>query len=136
MREEKKIARREYFSSRPLISSNFSSVFSSLLKACTTFWFPIISLIRAVCSPLVSDCSLNMVKVFFAIKLATNKDTGVIITTTRVIPTFTESINPKVPRIVTTPLKSWVNPIKRPSANWSTSATTRLIISPWEWESR
>ena len=134
--EEKKIARREYFSSLPLISSKASSVASSLLKAWTTFWLPIISLIRLVCSPLVSDCSLNILKVFFAIKLATNRETGVITTTTTVIPTFTESIKNKVPMIVTTPVNSWVNPISRPSANWSTSATTRLTISPCEWPSR
>ena len=106
MREEKKIARREHFSSLSLISSNRSSVCLSRLKDCTTFWFPIISLISAVCSPLVCDCSLNMLKVFLAIKLATNKDTGVITTTTTVIPTFTESMKPRVPRIVMTPVNS------------------------------
>ena len=74
----------------------------------------------------------GMLKVFLAIKLATNRETGVITTTTTVIPTFTESIKNKVPMIVTTPVNSWVNPISRPSANWSTSAITRLTISPCE----
>ena len=41
-----------------------------------------------------------------------------------------------MPRIVITPVNNWVNPRSRPSANVSTSATTRLIISPWECPSR
>ena len=74
-----------------------------------------------------------MANVRFAIKFATRKDTGVISTTTNVIDTFTDSMNPKVPTMVATPVKSWVNPISSPSANWSTSAITRLTISPLEW---
>ena len=53
--EEKKVARRDAFSSRSFTSSNRSSDSFSWEKACTTFWLPIISSIMAVCSPLVSD---------------------------------------------------------------------------------
>ena len=55
---------------------------------------------------------------------------GVTHTTTSVIGTLTYSIKPSVPRIVRTPVKNWVNPIKSPSANCSTSAITRLTRSP------
>ena len=76
-----------------------------------------------------------MENVRFAIKLATNRETGVISTTTRVILMLMLSINSKVPKIVTTPVNNWEKPIRSPSANWSTSATTRLTSSPWEWPS-
>ena len=75
---------------------------------------------------------MNIENVFLAIKLATNNETGVITTTTSVIFTFIVSINISVPAIVSTPEKNCVNPIKRPSANWSTSAITRLTISPYD----
>ena len=58
--EEKKIALREHFSSLPLISANCSLTAVSREKVFTTFWLPIISSISEVCSPLVSDCCLNM----------------------------------------------------------------------------
>ena len=70
-----------------------------------------------------------------AIKAATNRDTGVITTTTTVISTFTLSMKHKVPRMVITPVKSWVKPMSKPSANWSTSAMTRLTTSPVGWPS-
>ena len=114
---EKKIARREYFCSLSLISSNFSSASSSWENACTTFWLPTISSINAVCSPLVSDCSLNMENVFFAMKLATNRETGVMTTTATVIRTLIVSMKISVPKMVTIPVKNWVNPIRSPSAN-------------------
>ena len=63
-------------------------------------------------------------------KAATTRDTGVITTTTRVMTTLTLSMKHRVPRMVMTPVNSWVKPIKRPSANWSTSAMTRLTTSP------
>ena len=84
----------------------------------------------AVCSPLVSDCFLNIVYVFFAIYAATKSESGVTHTTTSVIGILTVSIKPNVPSIVMTPVKSCVNPIRSPSANWSTSAITRLTTSP------
>ena len=61
---------------------------------------------------------------------ATTKDNGVKNTTTAVIFTLTLNIKPNVPTIVTTPVNNWVKPIRSPSANWSTSAITRLTISP------
>ena len=61
---------------------------------------------------------------------ATTREIGVTTSTTSVIAAFTETMKPMVPRMVITPVKSWVKPIKRPSANWSTSAITRLTISP------
>ena len=43
--------------------------FSSLTNPCTRFVsFPIISSISAVCSPLVSDCSFDMLNVRLAMK--------------------------------------------------------------------
>ena len=75
---------------------------------------------------------MNILYVLFAIKLATKNETGVIRTTTSVILTFIDNINPSVPSIVITPEKNCVNPINKPSANWSTSAITRLTISPYE----
>ena len=57
-------------------------------------------------------------------------ESGVIRTTTSVIHRLIESINARVPIIVIIPLKNWVKPIKRPSANWSASAITLDTISP------
>ncbi len=70
-----------------------------------------------------------------AINAATTRDIGVTSSTTRVMVIFTENMKPKVPSMVMTPVKSWVKPIRRPSANWSTSAITLLTISPAGWES-
>ena len=50
-------------------------------------------------------------------KEATSQEIGVTSRTTKVIPTLTLNINPMVPRIVITPVNSWVNPMSRPSAN-------------------
>ena len=69
-------------------------------------------------------------------KAATTRDTGVITTTTAVMTTLTLSMNTSVPTMVSTPLNSWVKPMSRPSANWSTSAMTRLTTSPVGWPSR
>ena len=117
MIEEKNVAFRDAFPSRSLISSNCSVTFCPLPNAWTTFWFSTISSIRPVCSPRISDCSRNMEKVLLAIKFATRKETGVISTTTNVIITFTDNMKQKVPTIVAIPVKSWVKPIRRPSAN-------------------
>ena len=57
-------------------------------------------------------------------------ESGVTTTTTIVIHQLILNINMRVPRIVTTPVKNWVKPIKSPSANWSTSAITLDTISP------
>ena len=65
-----------------------------------------------------------------AINLATRKDTGVIHTTTNAMGTLVTIMKIRVPIMVSTPVKSWVNPMSRPSAKVSTSATTRLTISP------
>ena len=89
-----------------------------------------------VCSPLVSLWRENILYVLLAIKFEITNESGVATTTTRVIQTLIESIKPSVPRMVTIPVKNWVKPIKRPSANWSTSAITRETISPVGWESR
>ena len=69
-------------------------------------------------------------------KAATSRETGVITTTTAVMVPLTVSIKPKVPKMVMTPVNSWVKPMSRPSANWSTSAMTRLTICPVGWPSR
>ena len=66
-------------------------------------------------------------------KFATKSESGVSSTTTNVMPTFTVSMKISVPRIVTAPVNSCVKPSSRPSANWSTSAMTRLTTSPVGW---
>ena len=68
-------------------------------------------------------------------KLATNSDRGVITTTASAMSAFSLNMNTSVPSIVMTPVKSCVNPRSRPSANVSTSAMTRLTISPDGFES-
>ena len=50
--------------------------------------------------------------------------------TRRVINTFLENINTRVPIMVTTPEKSCVKPKSKPSERVSASAITRLMISP------
>ena len=71
-----------------------------------------------------------------AMNLATRSDIGVIQTTRTVISGLRFSMNTRVPIIVITPVKSWVKPIRRPSANVSASAIILLKISPVLWESR
>ncbi len=61
---------------------------------------------------------------------ATKKDTGVMQITTRAMGTLVISMKIKVPSMVSTPVNSWVKPMSRPSAKVSTSAITRLTISP------
>ena len=117
MIEEKNVARRELLLSLSFISSNRSVTSFPFPNICTIFWFSTISSISSVCSPRISDWSRNISKVFLAINPATRKETGVMRTTTKVMPTFTDSINPKVPTMVATPVKNWVNPIRSPSAN-------------------
>ena len=58
------------------------------------------------------------------------KDRGLKTTTTSVISGWMESINRMVPAIVTTPVNSWVKPMRSPSENCSMSVMTRLIRSP------
>ena len=77
-----------------------------------------------------------MAYVRLAMKLATNRETGVISTTTSVIGTLSVSMKMSVPRMVITPVKSWVKPMSRPSANVSTSEIMRLTVSPEGWASR
>ena len=69
-------------------------------------------------------------------KLATTRLNGVTQTTTSVMGTFWDSMNSRVPRMVSTPENSWVKPMSRPSAKVSTSATIRLTMSPEGWLSR
>ena len=83
----------------------------------TTLWPSTISLISPVCSPRIAVCFWNIEYVRFEMNPATRKDTGVMTTTASVIFTLTDSMNASVPTMVTTPLKSWVNPISNPSAN-------------------
>ena len=61
---------------------------------------------------------------------ATRKETGVIHTTTRAMGMLVISMKTSVPAMVSTPVKSCVKPIRRPSAKVSTSAMTRLTMSP------
>jgi hypothetical protein len=68
--------------------------------------------------------------VLVAMKLATTRDSGVIQTTTSAIPKWILTIKNRVPRMVITPVNNCVKPIRRPSAKVSTSATTRLRVSP------
>ena len=51
-------------------------------------------------------------------------------TTTSAMGTLVASMKTRVPRMVSTPVNSWVNPMSRPSAKVSTSAMIRLTISP------
>ena len=129
--DEKKIARRLTFCKSALISSNLSKALEPYPNACTTFWFPTISLISDVISARFSDCALNIVYVLFAIKLATNNDTGVIKITTREIFTSIVNIKSNVPTIVTIPVNNCENPISNPSENCSTSVMILLIVSPY-----
>ena len=89
-----------------------------------------ISSMKPVCSPRIFACSENMLAVAREIAKAITNERGVRHTTMRVIHTLTDSMNKKVPSMVHTPVKNWVKPIRRPSASWSTSAITRLMISP------
>ena len=57
-------------------------------------------------------------------------------TTTKVMGTFSFSMNSRVPKMVSRPENNWVKPISRPSAKVSTSAIIRLTISPEGWLSR
>ena len=50
-------------------------------------------------------------------KFATTKDRGLNRTTIRVIQGLMASMKRIVPRMVATPVKSWVNPRRRPSEN-------------------
>ena len=61
---------------------------------------------------------------------ATRKDTGVIQITTRAMGILVTSMNTSVPTMVSPPVNNWVKPMSRPSAKVSTSAITRLTISP------
>ena len=78
----------------------------SRLNACTTFKFPIISSINAVCSPRISDVFLKSEYVLDAMNLATKRDSGVITTTTSAIIQLITSIITSVPIIVRTPVNS------------------------------
>ena len=72
----------------------------------------------------------NIPYVFLAMNEETNSERGVTRNTTSAIITFSANIKISVPSIVIMPVKSCVNPISSPSANWSTSAIIRLTISP------
>ena len=61
---------------------------------------------------------------------ATKSDRGVSTTTTAAIMGFIVSMNTMVQMMVIIPEKNWVNPRRRPSANWSTSDITQLTVSP------
>ena len=71
-----------------------------------------------------------MEKVRFATNLATKRESGVMRITTNAIFQSISSINTRVPAMVISPVKSCVNPMRSPSANWSTSAMMRLTVSP------
>ena len=66
---------------------------------------------------------------------ATKIDSGVNATTTSAMRQSMNSMTPSVPKIVSTPVNSWVKPISRPSLNCSTSVVMRLIASPGRWAS-
>ena len=133
--EEKNVALSPHTLRRSLISSNCACASFSWPNAKTTFWLPSISSTREVSSPLVCDCFRNMVYVLLAMKLATNSETGVTRITTTAMAGLIVNMNISVPKIVRTPVNSWVKPMRSPSENWSMSAIRRLMISPWEWES-
>jgi len=67
---------------------------------------------------------------------ATTRLRGVMRTTTSEISTFSRNMNSRVPKMVSSPVNSWVKPISKPSAKVSTSATIRLTMSPEGWLSR
>ena len=89
-----------------------------------------ISSISAVCSALVVLCSMNIACVCSAINFATKSDSGVSTTTRSAMRQSSTIMNASVPRIVMTPVKNCVKPIKRPSEKVSTSEITRLTVSP------
>ena len=66
---------------------------------------------------------------------ATKMDSGVSATTTSAMRQSMKIITPSVPKIVSTPVNSWVKPINKPSLNCSTSVVMRLIASPGRWAS-
>ena len=114
------------------MSLNPASARFSYENALTIFWFPIISSASPFNSPRCVDCS---VKEFFdnlVIFAAVKRDSGVRITTSSAIFIFIVSIKTSVPRIVIIPLKSCVNPWRRPSDIISISLTARLMSSPFE----
>ena len=55
--------------------------------------------------------------VFLAMKEAATSERGVMTTTAVAMIQLTEYIKPNVPKMVKMPVKSWVKPINRPSAN-------------------
>ena len=105
------------FSSRALISLNFSSFSSSCANACVVFSPLIASSTNAVCSPRVLVCSTKNLWVCEVTNFATNRDAGDAITTTNPIFQLVISMNATVPKIVITPVKNCVKPIKSPSEN-------------------
>ena len=117
VREEKKTARRLAPRSRPLISSKCVCTGCSIPKARTTFCWVSISSINEVCSPRIFVCRENILYVFLAMKEAATSERGVMTTTAVAMIQLTEYIKPSVPRMVKMPVKSWVKPISRPSAN-------------------
>ena len=72
----------------------------------------------------------NMSYVLVAMNFAAKSDSGVRMTTTSVMRQSKLSMNPSVPAIVSTPVKSCVKPRSNPSANCSVSEIIRLTISP------
>ena len=84
----------------------------------------------SVISPLLLACCSKYLLLFLIINLATNKDSGVRITTARARYTFILIMNTRVTIIVTTPMKNWLKPRSNPSLITSQSTMILLTISP------
>ena len=127
MSAEKKIAFTLHSLRCSLTLSKRSLAVSSYAKALTVLKPSIISSDIEVSSPLVADCSLNLLYVCFATNEETNIDRGVMTITAIVIFTLIENMKNIVPSIVTRPVKIWVKPMIRPSLTCSTSVVMMLM---------
>ena len=77
---------------------------------------------------MAEDEDVEFIRLQFTDMFGTLKNIAI---TARELPrALMDSMKPMVPKIVSTPVNSWVNPIRSPSENWLTSETIRLKISP------
>ena len=79
-------------------------------NALTTLWAETVSSAKPLRLPETEDWARNSVKLFFAIKAATNSESGVTRMTISVMAGLTQSISAMVPRMVTTPEKKLAKP--------------------------
>ena len=104
----------------------------SYRKALTTFCSPTSSSMQPLSLPLMALCWRNISNECLAIKDATNKESGVMMTTTSPTLKFKVSMYTRVMAMVMTPVNSWEKPCSSPSEIESMSLMMRLMMSPWE----